>query len=353
MKLHPQFRLNGKAYSSDSLLAAAKQWQNAADIEQKDLGIFLEDWLSDSETVMVHTSGSTGVPKPLVVSKVAMQTSAKRTADFFELSPGDTALLCLPVRYIAGKMMVVRALVIGLVLDVIPPKTTLQLQGKKYNFAALIPLQAKASFNLLEDLKTVLIGGAPIPVELRKALAKKHPHCVETYGMTETLTHVATRPVRYPAIPFMAMPNVALNVDSDSCLVLTVPYLSETPIITNDVVELVDKRLFQLLGRRDFVINSGGKKIFPEQLEEKLSAVLEIPFFLTGIPDDKLGEQLVLVVESNTKNKMRYLEIATKILSTDKHHVPKAVFCVDAFAYTPSGKLDRAGTKAMAIGISE
>ncbi len=344
MKLHAQFRLNGKAYSNDSLLAEAKEWQNSNDNDQKYLGIFLEDWLNESDTIMVHTSGSTGVPKPLLVSKTSMQTSAMRTADFFELSPGNTALLCLPVRYIAGKMMVVRAMVIGLVLDITPPKTTPQLQGKKYDFAALIPLQAKASFELLENLKTVLIGGAPIPIELRKALAKKHPHCVETYGMTETLTHVATRRISYPAIPFQVMPNVELSLDSDGCLVLTIPYISEHPIITNDVVELKGKRSFHLLGRRDFVINSGGKKIFPEQLEEKLSLVFEIPFFFAGIPDKKLGEQLVLVLESDTKNKMHYLEIATKILSTDKHHLPKEVFCLDAFLYTKTGKLDRTAT---------
>lgn len=346
MRVHPKFRLNGKAYSYDSLHAAANKWEYADDEEQKELGVFLKDWLHDGEAMMLHTSGSTGSPKPLKVSKTSMLASAERTAAFFELSPGDTALLCLPIRYIAGKMMLVRAMVIGLDLDIIPPKTTLQLHGKKYDFTALIPLQANASFDSLGNFKTILIGGATIPFELRKALAKEHPHCVETYGMTETLTHIATRPVTYPTIPFLAMPDVIIDVDTDNCMVLIVPYISKTPIQTNDVVELVDNQSFLLLGRRDFVINSGGKKIFPEQLEEELRSFLNIPFFFTGIPDPELGNKLVLVLEADSKEKQRVMEITTKVLGADKHHIPKDVVCVDRFKYTLSGKLNRPATIA-------
>ena len=344
MELHPQFRLNGTAYSNNSLLAAAKQWQNSTVSEQKELGFFLEAWLEESTTLTLHTSGSTGAPKPLEVSKTAMRASAKQTAAFFELSPGDTALLCLPLKYIAGKMMLLRAMVIGLDLDLIAPKTTLQLRDKKYDFAAVIPLQASASFKFLGNLKTVLIGGAPIPIRLRKALAKKHPHCIETYGMTETLTHVATRPVTYPAVPFLAMPGIGIAMDSDNCLVLTVPYISKTPISTNDVVKLIAEKSFQLLGRRDFIINSGGKKIFPEQLEEKLASFIDFPFFFVGIPDAALGEKLILVIAGDRKEKQAALKFASQALGADKHHVPKEVVCIDAFVYTQTGKLDRIAT---------
>ena len=351
MQFHPKFRLNGKAYSQDSLLVAAKKWQSSGDNEQKQLGMFMEEWLHGNDSLTLHTSGSTGTPKPLLVSKKSMQASAERTAAFFELSPGDTALLCLPIRYIAGKMMLVRALVIGLELDVIPSKTLLDLKGKTYDFAALIPLQVNASFELLGNLKKILIGGAPIPTELRKALAKKHPHCVETYGMTETLTHVATRPVCYPAVPFRAMPGVKINVNHDSCLQIMAPYISSSPICTNDVVELLDNQSFMLLGRRDFVINSGGKKIFAEQLEQKLDSFLSVPFFFTGIPDIELGKKLVLVVEGDVHEQKHAGEVAKKILGTDKHHVPKEVFCVAAFAYTKTGKLDRGATLKKALGL--
>ena len=350
MQFHPKFRLDGKAYSQDSLLVAAKKWQSSGDNEQKQLGMFMEEWLDGNDSLTLHTSGSTGTPKQLLVSKKSMQASAERTAAFFELSPGDTALLCLPTHYIAGKMMLVRALVIGLELDVIPSKTLLDLKGKTYDFAALIPLQVNASFDLLGNLKKILIGGAPIPTELRKALAKKYPHCVETYGMTETLTHVATRFVCYPTVPFRAMPGIKINVDHDSCLQIMAPYISSSPICTNDVVELLDNRSFILIGRRDFVINSGGRKIFPEQLEEKLSVQLRIPFFFTGIPDVELGEKLVLVVEGGIKEKQLGLKTATKLLGADKHLVPKDVLCLDTFVLTRTGKLNRIATlKGLAL----
>ena len=350
MQFHPKFRLDGKAYSQDSLLVAAKKWQSSGDNEQKQLGMFMEEWLDGNDSLTLHTSGSTGTPKQLLVSKKSMQASAERTAAFFELSPGDTALLCLPTHYIAGKMMLVRALVIGLELDVIPSKSLLDLKGKTYDFAALIPLQVNASFDLLGNLKKILIGGAPIPTELRKALAKKYPHCVETYGMTETLTHVATRFVCYPTVPFRAMPGIKINVDHDSCLQIMAPYISSSPICTNDVVELLDNRSFILIGRRDFVINSGGRKIFPEQLEEKLSVQLRIPFFFTGIPDVELGEKLVLVVEGGVKEKQLGLKTATKLLGADKHLVPKDVLCLDTFVLTRTGKLNRIATlKGLAL----
>jgi O-succinylbenzoic acid--CoA ligase len=350
MQFHPKFRLDGKAYSQDSLLVAAKKWQSSGDNEQKQLGMFMEEWLDGNDSLTLHTSGSTGTPKQLLVSKKSMQASAERTAAFFELSPGDTALLCLPTHYIAGKMMLVRALVIGLELDVIPSKSLLDLKGKTYDFAALIPLQVNASFDLLGNLKKILIGGAPIPTELRKALAKKYPHCVETYGMTETLTHVATRFVCYPTVPFRAMPGIKINVDHDSCLQIMAPYISSSPICTNDVVELLYNRSFILIGRRDFVINSGGRKIFPEQLEEKLSVQLRIPFFFTGIPDVELGEKLVLVVEGGIKEKQLGLKTATKLFGADKHLVPKDVLCLDTFVLTRTGKLNRIATlKGLAL----
>lgn len=347
MELHPKFRLNGKAYTRKSLLDAAKNWTKDSDAAQNALGTFLVDWLSDGKTMLLQTSGSTGTPKTLNISKAAMCASAERTGTFFKLSPGSTAVLCLPVAYIAGKMMVVRALVLGLDLDIIAPKTKLNLQGKTYDFTALIPLQAAENLHQIPQIKTVLIGGAPIAESLRKKIYETHPNCVETYGMTETLTHVATRPVTHPTPPFTAMPDVSISLDSENCLTLNVPYISKEPIHTNDVVEQVGGNSFHLVGRRDFVINSGGKKIFPEQLEERLHPHLNTPFFFTGTTDAKLGEKLTLILEGTAKDLAQALEIVTTVLGNDKHYVPKAVFFVDAFLYTPSGKLDRKRTKRL------
>ena len=350
MLVHASFRLNGKAYNRNTLAKAALQWHNASDEEQQGLGHFLVDWLSDDEHITLNTSGSTGKPKEIQMPKTAMYASAVRTAAFFNLSEGDSALLCLPIRYIAGKMMLVRALVLGLHLDIIPPKTKLPIE-KNYTFAALIPLQANASFDLLGRFKTVLIGGAPIPTDLRKRISKKHKHCIETYGMTETLTHVATRVVSDAVIPFRAMPGIGIATDENDCLVIEVPYVPLSPIVTQDVVRREGDDTFSLLGRRDWVINSGGMKIFPEALEDALTPFIKFPFFFTSVPDAELGEKLVLLVEAATTEKETILAIAQQYLGANKHHVPKAVFCTTALSYTSTGKLDRLTSRKIVLNI--
>ena len=343
MLVHASFRLNGKAYERNALDLTAQQWAVNANEEQQALGHFLMNWLSDDEHIVLHTSGSTGKPKEIQMPKTAMYASAVRTAAFFNLSDGDSALLCLPIRYIAGKMMLVRALVLGLHLDIIPPKTTLHIE-KDYTFAALIPLQANASFDVLGRFKTVLIGGAPIPTDLRKRISKKHKHCIETFGMTETLTHVATRVVSDVAIPFKAMPGIGISTDENDCLVLDVPDLPLSPLVTQDVVRLEGRDSFRLLGRRDWVINSGGMKIFPEALEEVLTPFIKFPFFFTALPDANFGEQLVLLVEAPANEETSMMAITQRHLGANKHHIPKQVICMDAFMHTHSGKLDRKAT---------
>ncbi len=346
MKVHSQFRLNGKAFTEGELRAFAVRCQKSVEEEEKQLGVFLMAWLSDNNTIALQTSGSTGTPKIITVSKAAMHASAERTGAFFKLRPGNSALLCLPIEYIAGKMMVVRALVLGLALDTIPPKTKLDIKGKHYDFTALIPMQAETNFNTLHQFKTVLIGGAPVSAQLRRKIAGKHSHCVETYGMTETLTHVAKRHITDPPKPFRTMPDVTFLVDHDNCLLLSVPYISGKIIHTNDVVERIEENSFHLLGRRDFVINSGGKKLFPEQLEEKLDGHLPYPFFFGGLPDALLGEKLVLYVECPLDKKESCIKAAKTVFDSEKHQIPKEVICMNAFIYTDSGKLRRRATMA-------
>ena len=343
-RLHPEFRLNGTSHDAKTLGAAAQVWVNDVDAETHALGIFILEWLSDDTNVSLQTSGSTGTAKQLDIPKASMIESAQRTGTFFELRAGNTALLCLPIRYIAGKMMLVRAMTLGLHLDVITPKTTFELNGKSYDFVALIPLQAQQNSAQLKRFKTILIGGAPINTKLRKVLAATHSNCIETYGMTETLTHVATRPITYPPAVFRAMPGIDIATDSDNCLVLNVPYASPSTITTQDVVQLVDEYSFYLLGRKDWVINSGGKKIIPEQLEETLGAELSIPFFFTSLPDETLGEQLVLVAQAPKTQTDALLAMAQSVLGADKHHIPKNVICLEAFVYTATAKLDRKAT---------
>ena len=350
MLINSSFRLNGKAYNQDSLCKHAQIWVTSLEKEKQALGKFIIDWFSDNEHIALHTSGSTGKPKEIQLPKTAMYSSAVRTAAFFKLSKGDSALLCLPIRYIAGKMMLVRALVLGLDLDIIPPKTKLQIE-KNYTFTALIPTQANASFDLLGKFKTVLIGGAPIADELRKRIGKTHSHCIETYGMTETLTHVATRTLKDADKPFKAMPGIGLSMDENDCLVLEVPYIPLSPIVTHDIVSIVGDDTFKLLGRRDWVINSGGMKIFPKALEEILAPYMKFPFFFTGMPDAELGEKLVLLTEAPASKKTTIMAIAQQYLGTNKYHIPKAVVCIPAFKYTSTGKLDRIASQKVAMDI--
>ena len=350
MLVHASFRLNGKAYNRNALEKAAQQWRKDSNEEIQGLGCFITDWLSDDDHIAIHTSGSTGKPKEIQMPKTAMCASAMRTAVFFKTSEGTSALLCLPIRYIAGKMMLVRALVLGWHLDIIPPKTKLHIE-RKYDFTALIPLQAKVSFDVLGQFKTVLIGGAPIASNLRQRIGKKYNHCIETYGMTETLTHVATRVVREPVLPFRAMPGIGISTDKNGCLIIDVPQLPLSPISTQDIVKLEDNNAFTLLGRRDWVINSGGIKIFPEVLEKIIAPYIAFPFFFTGVPDAALGEKLVLLVEAATSEKEAIMAIAQQHLGANKHHVPKAVFCATALCYTPTGKLDRLASRKMALDV--
>ena len=162
--------------------------------------------------------------------------------------------------------------------------------------------------------------------------------------MTETLTHVATRVVSDAVIPFTAMPGIGIATDENDCLVLEVPYLPLSPLVTQDVVRLEGRDSFRLLGRRDWVINSGGMKIFPEALEEVLTPFIKFPFFFTALPDANLGEQLVLLVEAPATEKTAIMAIAQQHLGANKHHIPKQVICMDAFMHTRSGKLDRKAT---------
>ena len=213
----------------------------------------------------------------------------------------------------------------------------------KYVFVALIPIQVNQVFENLKNIKTVLIGGAPIPVNLRKKIAAKFKNCIETYGMTETLTHVALRPVTYPSIPFKTLPDVVISKGKDECLILKVPHLNKSPIITQDIVELHTSNTFSLLGRKDWIINSGGKKIFPEVLEQKFKSSIKYPFFFAGIPDSNLGEKLVLIIMSQPKIDIKFNKIF-KSKKIDRNEIPKDIIYVNTFIRTKTGKLDRKAT---------
>lgn len=350
--VHPNFKINGKAVSSDGLLEVAHRFIQEGPAYQVSVGRFLLDWISPSAKIHVNTSGSTGKPKKIALLKNHMRNSALATGAFFNLKSGDTCLLCLSCDYIAGKMMLVRAMVLGLDIYIAEPTATPLQQidhFQTFRFCAMVPLQVQASLDALERIETLIIGGASVSNALKKELHHKKTRCFETYGMTETITHVAVRELlEASGSPFYALPNVHFSLDDRECLVIDAPKIASGKIVTNDRVALVSDTEFLWLGRHDNVINSGGVKLFPEAIEKKLSVFLENPFIMAGIPDDRLGQKLVLVMESASPQKIN-LNLFKEIKTLAPYERPKEIFYLPTFIRTKNGKIQRELTLQKAI----
>ncbi|WP_349523675.1 AMP-binding protein [Muricauda sp. NFXS6] len=312
---------------------------------EKAIGRFLSDWVSDAPTLAVQTSGSTGEPKTILLKKEQMINSAKATGEYFDLKPKQKALLCLPSTGIAGKMMLVRAMVLGLHLDYVEPSSKPLPNNKSYDFVAMVPLQVENSLDQLVNVKKLIIGGAPIASNLRVELKKQSVEAYETYGMTETITHIAVKRIAEESSnSFEVLPNISIAQDERGCLVIDAPRISDEKIITNDLVELISETQFTWLGRYDSIINSGGIKLVPETIEEKLSSIIKSRFFVAGIPDETLGQKLVLVVEADSDEAQDLRRSIKNIETLSKYEVPKEVYFVKAFSETVTKKINRQKT---------
>lgn len=321
-----------------------------------DLKTFLNEWHSDSATLLVHTSGSTGSPKPMWAEKRRMEVSARTTCRFLGLQRGGTALLCLPLDYIAGKMMVVRALTCGLrLLDVppsghplasLPPDTRIDL-------AAMVPLQVYNSLQVPEErsrlraVRHLLIGGGAVDEAMQQALSD-FPHAVwATYGMTETLSHIALQRLNGPGAStwFSPFQGIRLTQNADGCLVIHAPALHAEPLTTNDIAELRPDGTFRILGRKDNVICSGGVKIQIEELERQLRPHLRTPFLIARRADAKFGEAVVLLTEGSAEEARAACERLLPRLQR-----PRACLHVDHIPLTATGKPARRQADLLASG---
>ena len=302
-----------------------------------DVNQVISEWLNDKKDIPLQTSGSTGKPKSIIVKKDWVKNSVELTKDTFHLKSGDSALLCLPVNYIAGKMMVIRAIELGLDLTIKEPSVNpLENSSELFDFAAMTPYQAGNLIEQLSQIKTLLVGGAEVSSALNQKLQPLTTKVYETYGMTETLTHVAIKRLNGDKSTdlFQALDGVLLGTDERGCGVIYAPKVNPSPIITNDLIKIINSKSFQWLGRYDRMINSGGVKIIPEQVEEKLESVIDQQrYFITGIPDEKLGQKVVLIIEGEEK------EINFDTLN--KYEKPKEIFFVSKFVETHTGKIDR------------
>lgn len=333
--VHNSFKLNGFHFTEDDLCRVAYSFIKEGQPFERAVGDFLLDWFDNRDYIEMQTSGTTGLPKLIRVEKQAMVNSALATGNFFDLEAGIRVLHCLPTQYVAGKMMLVRAFILGWELDLAEPTTTpLERNDAVYDFAAMVPLQAQHSLSKLNQVKKLILGGAKVSQALAKELKKVPTEIYETYGMTETITHIAAKRVGEEA--FTVLPDVAISEDDRHCLVIDPYAICNKPVVTNDVVNVISDTQFVWLGRYDNVINSGGVKLFPEQIEEKLSGLIDRRFFVKGVSDEKLGEKLVLVIEGEpyTINETFFAELG-------KFEKPKEILFIDKFTETESGKVIR------------
>ncbi len=338
---------------------------------------FLSEWNNDSPFIEVKTSGSTGEPKRMLVEKRRMLASARITCDFLGLRPGDTALLCMSLDYIAGKMMVVRAIERHLHLltvpptghplstpssfllppssDILPPSSSNDSPSSFLlppssdippRFTAMVPLQVYNTLQVPEErerlmqVEHLIIGGGAIDEAMETEL-RQFPNAVwSTYGMTETLSHIALRRISGPEASewYTPFPSVHLSLSDEGCLIIDAPEVCAEPLITNDIAEFAPHGegrgvVFRILGRKDNVICSGGLKIQAEELERQLRSHMRVPFIISKRPDEKFGEVVVLVTEGSPAEARTVCE---RILP--KYHQPKAYLHIDHIPLTETSK---------------
>jgi O-succinylbenzoic acid--CoA ligase len=340
--------INGKRLTYKELQHTARQTardDQVPDWERK-VYRFIAEWLGNAEHIIQFSSGTTGKSKRISLPKQSMTASAENTCRFFDLKKGDAALLCLPVDYIAAKMMIVRSFVGGLNLLIREPRGIPDLSGPdSIDFCAMVPyqvMQSMAAHNHLDPVKKLIIGGAEISRELDMRLQNITTEVFATYGMAETCSHVAVRRVNGPFAEreYQALPGVDLEKDDRGCLVIRASYLP-LPVVTNDLVEFTGPGSFKWMGRLDNLINSGGIKIIPEELENLVAEKTGLFCTCTGAPDPKLGQKLVMVFEKSTSH-----TTSTKLKAMLQdllpvHYQPRHILHVDTIPRNMSMKVDR------------
>lgn len=347
---HINFKLNGKSFSSEKeILTYTKN-------KYQEIFWFLTDWFDDLDFIVSSSSGSSGRPKSIKIKKRHMISSALATGQFFELPAKSKALLCLSTNFIAGKMMLVRALMLGWHLDIVEPKLNpLENISKAYDFSAMVPLQLHHSLSNINLIKKLIVGGAPISKKMENKIASVESKIFATFGMTETISHIAVKKLNHLSIDnksnddnsyFKLLPNIEILTDTNGCLVIDAPKISDELIVTNDLVKIYANSQFKWLGRFDNIINSGGIKIIPEQIELMLQEIIFKRFFISSIPDDVLGEKVVLIIEADPKDaKMdSYWNRILRLKSLKKYEIPKEIILVKSFIETETKKIQRRKT---------
>ena len=346
--------LEGKEYAPEDIFRLVAEGAGNCPPALWDLYLFLNEWFDASPIITLHTSGSTGVPKELVVRKDRMMQSARLTCEFLNLQAGDTALLCMNLRYIGAMMMVVRSLVAGLNLVVRPasghPLSDVEVPLK---FAAMVPLQVYNTLRVpaerkrLEHTDILIIGGGAVDDSLEAELKTIPIAAYSTYGMTETLSHIALRRLNGEAASkcYYPFPSVELSLSAENTLIVKAPLICDDVLQTNDIACLCSDGGFTIAGRKDNVINSGGIKIQAEEMENRLQPFIPVPFAVTAVPDPCLGQALTLLIAGKPDIK----ELENKLQAVlETYYRPKHIFITELIPQTENGKIDRTGCRILA-----
>jgi len=345
-------KINGIVYENNYLLEFCKFKIKSPEFEEeKEIYEFILNWFDSNNFINVQTSGTTNTPKTITLLKQHMINSAINTVKFFDIKTNHNILMCLPARFISGKMMIVRAFVANCNLLIVrPSKNPFREIQQEIYFTAITPYQLINSIETIKKLKVknIIIGGAEIPPSIEKKLYEvKKTNFYATFGMTETCSHVALRKIdKNNTIPiYKALPGINFSVDEKNCLIINAPQISNEKVITKDIAELIDDKSFIWKGRYDNVINSGGIKFCPEEIEKKISHLIKYPYFIGSLKDDNFGEKIVLFLENKYSDKEEIENLKKelkKILS--KYETPKEIVCLKKFIYSENKKIQRKKT---------
>lgn len=317
--------------------------------------LFCQEWLQGKSTFTITTSGSTGTPKTIELRREQMIASAKKTIQALDLREGMTSLVCLDVNFIAGKMMIVRSLLAGMKMIVVEPiaNPLSNLDPSKIDFAAFVPYQLSAilASNESANVGRIILGGAPISHELLSQIKRIDSAVYATFGMTETLSHIALQQLNGPHAKdyFEVLEGIDISVDDRQCLVIKADYLNDV-VVTNDVVELLNKKHFRWLGRWDNVINTGGVKVMPEKIEKEIDLLmLDNKYFVASLPHEQLGQQVVLVFEGMLTADQERMVMERLKERLSKYEAPKQVRYCAEFITTPTQKINRTASMKNAL----
>lgn len=330
---------------------------------------FCREWLSGKELFELRTSGSTGKPKTITISRAQMSSSARATGIFFDIQAKPRLLCCLHTAMVAGKMMLVRAMEWDSDLYLVEPSSdplTNFPVDQRFDFVAMVPLQLETclaheySRIVLRSIRNLIIGGAQVSSVLREKANNFASNVFQTYGMTETVSHIALANLQSDGpLIYHTLPNVTVRQTKDLVLKIKAPMSNNEWILTTDIVEIISEKEFIWKGRSDFTINTGGVKVQPEEIEAMISNTMEKKYpnrryFIAGIPDLKLGQKIVMLIEGENESPLSSKQVMDSLkFEVPPYHDPKSIYFITQFEETASNKINRQSTVERLIAQKE